>query len=105
MRYLLVGDDTKTLFVEDEKQTFAIYYVAKNNMWYDGTYILWKNRVGFDPSEPVDSMYRYGNLSCMEEIVEITHEQAKEFLSQKFTDEQMAKLFNQIKKMANRPVY
>ena len=96
MKYLLLGDDTKTLFVENEKQTFAIYYDAKNNMWYNGTYKLWKNRVGFDPSEPVDSPYRYGNLSCMEEIVNITRKQAEEFLSRKFTDAQIGKVFDQI---------
>ena len=87
MKYLLLGDDYKRLFVENDKQTFAIFYDAKNNMWYDGTYTLWKNRVGFDPSEPEDSMYRYGNSSSMEEIVVITHEQTEEFLSQKFTEE------------------
>ena len=37
---------------------------------------------GFDPSEPEDSPYRFGNTSVMMEIDEISEEKAKEIMSQ-----------------------
>ena len=88
-RYFLVGDDSKTLFMEDKVSKIAIYYNAKDNKWYEGTYKLWQCRVGFDPSEPSDSIYRYGNLSYMEDIVEITESEAEQFLGRKITKEEI----------------
>ena len=68
MRYLLVGDYTKILFAEDEVSEVAIYYNVREDKWYENTYLLWEKRIGFDPSEPEDSIYRYGNIPCIEEI-------------------------------------
>ena len=85
MKYYLVGDTIQKLFIEDEMTKIAIYYNPNDNKWHEGTYILWKNRVGYDPSEPVDSIYRYGNGSCMEKIVEITEAEAEQFLGRKIT--------------------
>lgn len=104
MKYLLFGDDDKLLFVEDD-DGFSIFYSPKIGLWYPGGTMLNDARVGFDPSEPEDSPYRYGNTSCMEEIVEITHEQAEVFLKEKFTEEQMIKLLKQIRKMVSKPIY
>ena len=94
MKYYLVGDTTQKLFIEDEATEIAIYYHPNDNKWYEGTYILWKNRVGFDSSEPDDSPYRYGNSSCMEDIVEITELEAEQFLGRKMNEEEIMALFD-----------
>jgi hypothetical protein len=80
MKYLLMGDDTKTLFIEDDKQLHSIYFNKHQNRWLSGGMRLWDARVGFDPSEPEDSPYRYGNGSCMPDIIEISKEEAEEFI-------------------------
>ena len=104
MKYLLMGDDNKLLFVEDD-DGFSIFYSPKIGLWYPGGSMLNDARIGFDPSEPEDSMYRYGNTSCMKTIVEITHEQAEDYLKVKFTEEQIIKPLKQIKKITNKPIY
>lgn len=76
MKYLLLGDDYKVLLIEDDKQQYSIKYDPQTNEWLPGGDELFNNRVGFDSSEPIDSPYRYGNSSCMLQIVEITHEEA-----------------------------
>lgn len=92
MKYLLLGDNYKKLFVEDDKQLFSLRYDKKADKWVDGGMILWDNRVGFDESEPEGSPYRYGNGSCMEDIVEITKEEAEEFISTPINVEELERL-------------
>lgn len=82
MKYFLLGDDYKLLFVEDN-DGFSIFYSPKIGLWYPGGTTLNDARVGFDPSEPEDSPYRYGNTSCMQTIGQITHEQAEVFFEWK----------------------
>lgn len=86
MKYLLMGDDTKTLFVEDDNRNRSIYFNKYQNKWLSGGMRLWDARVGFDPSEPEDSPYRYGNGSCMPDITEITKEKAEEYLGAKIDE-------------------
>lgn len=86
MKYLLLGDDYKTLFIEDDKQCRSIFYSNSKGEWLDGGMRLWDARVGFDPSEPEDSPYRYGNGSCMPDIVEITKEEAENFVGKKIDE-------------------
>ena len=86
MKYLLLGDDTKTLFIENDDTTKSIFYDAKNKKWRNGGTRLWDARVGFDPSEPEDSPYRYGNSSCMLDIIEISKEKAEEFMGKKINE-------------------
>ncbi len=86
MKYLLLGDDYKTLFIEDDEQQYSIRYDLKTKQWYPGGNELFNNRVGFDSSEPIDSPYRYGNSSCMRSIVEITHEEAEAFISEEIDE-------------------
>lgn len=86
MKYLLLGDDYKTLFIEDDEQQYSIRYDLKAKQWYPGGNELFNNRVGFDSSEPIDSPYRYGNSSCMRSIVEITHEEAEAFISEEIDE-------------------
>ena len=79
MKYLLLGDEHKTLFIEDDKQLYSIRYDFKSGEWCPSGNELLNNRVGFDSSEPTDSPYRYGNSSCMKPIVEISHEEAEAY--------------------------
>ena len=95
MRYLLVGDNTKILFAEDEASEAAIYYNAREDKWYENTYLLWEKRIGFDPSEPEDSIYRYGNIPCIEEI---TKAEAEQFIGRKITEEEIAEPFKKFEK-------
>lgn len=90
MRYLLLGDEIKRLFVEDDKQLFSLRYDKNTDKWVDGGTTLWDNRVGFDESEPEGSPYRYGNGSCMEDIVEITKEEAENFIKKQIDEKEIA---------------
>ena len=86
MKYLLLGDEHKTLFVEDDEKQYSIKYDPQTKGWYPGGNELFNNRVGFDSSEPIDSLYRYGNSSCMRQITEITHKEAEAFISQEINE-------------------
>lgn len=92
MKYLLLGDEYKRLFIEDDKMINSIRYDVKNEKWVDGGFTLWDNRVGFDPSEPEGSPYRYGNGSCMEDIIEITKEEAEAFISKPINELEVKRL-------------
>ena len=81
MKFFLLGDDYKRLFVEDDEQLFSLRYDMNLGEWVDGGTTLFDNLIGFDASEPEDSPYRYGNDSCMENIVEISKEEAEAFIS------------------------
>ena len=96
MKYLLLGDDYKTLFIEDNKQQYSIEYDPKTKQWYPGGNELFNNRVGFDSSEPIDSPYRYGNSSCMRSIVEITHEEAEAFISEEIDEGDVVSLLKEV---------
>lgn len=104
MKYLLLGDEHKTLFIEDDEQLYSIRYDTLSGEWHLGDNELWKNRVGFDSSEPEDSPYRYGNSSCMELIEEITHDEAEAFISKKIDETGAKRLLKQIKRMKSRPL-
>ena len=97
MKYLLLGDEYKTLFIEDEKQQCSIKYNPKTKQWYPGGNELFSNRVGFDSSEPIDSPYRYGNSSYMRSIVEITHEEAEVFIGEEIKEKDVVNLLIEVK--------
>ena len=99
MKYLLLGDEYKTLFVEDDEQLYSIRYDFKSGEWRPGGNELFNSRVGFDSSEPIDSPYRYGNSDCLKEIKVIAKEEAEAFISQKIDENGMLKLLKQIKCM------
>ena len=96
MKYLLLGDDYKSLFIEDDKQQHSIRYDKNDCKWVPGGTALWDNRVGFDESEPEDSIYRYGNGSCMKEIREITKEEAEIFISKEIDEEEVITTFRNL---------
>ena len=96
MKYLLLGDEYKTLFFEDNKQQYSIKYDPQTKQWYPGGNELFDNRVGFDSSEPIDSPYRYGNSSCMRPIIEITKEEAEAFISKEINESTLNELLKRI---------
>ena len=98
MKYLLVGDEDKTLFIEDDEQRHSIFYSEYQKKWLPGGDRLWRYRVGFDESEPEDSIYRYGNGSCMPEIKEITKEEAEAFISKKIDEKEIRRLLRFLKR-------
>lgn len=105
MKYLLLGDEHKTLFIEDDEQLYSIRYDFKSGEWRPGGNELFNTRIGFDGSEPIDSPYRYGNSSCMRSIVEITHEEAETFTSQEIDEESVEHLLREIRRINEPPVY
>ena len=95
MKYLLLGDDYKTLYVETDDQVVSLRYDKNQNKWVPGGTALFDNRVGFDPSEPEDSIYRYGNTDCMKEIKEISKEEAEAFIKQKIEEKELRNILEQ----------
>ena len=98
MKYLLVGDEYKQLYVEDDKQIHSIVYNRIDNIWVPGKNELWSFRVGFDSSEPEDSIYRYGNTDCMKTIKEITKEEAEAFIGKKIDEKEIRRLLRFLKR-------
>ena len=94
MKYLLVGDEDKILFIEDDEQRHSVFYSKYKKKWLPGGDRLWRYRVGFDESEPEDSIYRYGNSSCMPDIVEITKEEAEAFISKEINEDELRMMLN-----------
>ena len=92
MKYLLLGDDYKELFIEDDKRFKSFRYDTNKEQWVPGGTELSDNRVGFDASEPEGSPYRYGNPSCMEDIVEITKEEAESFIGKPINENELIKV-------------
>lgn len=87
MKYLLLGDDHKTLFIEDDEQLFSVYFNKERGEWLPGGTRLFDARVGFDPYEPEDSPYRYGSSSYLLDIVEISKQEAERFIGRKISEE------------------
>ena len=53
------------------------YFLLKDGAWeQDNNNEIMDRLMGYDPSEPPDSPYGIGNTSIMDEIEEITYEQA-----------------------------
>ena len=98
MKYLLVGDDYKTLYVEDDQQSHSIVYNPIDDIWVPSKNELWSFRVGFDPSEPEDSIYRYGNTDCMRTIKEITKEEAEAFIGKKINEKEIRRMLSFLKR-------
>ena len=92
MKYLLVGDDEKTLYVSDDNKHRSMFYNEYLDEWIDGGSKLWEISVGFDESEPIGSPYRWGNISSMPDIVEISKEQAETFINKKIDEGMIIKL-------------
>ncbi len=98
MKYLLFGDETKTLFIEDDERNRSIFFSKHFNEWLSGGMRLWDARVGFDPSEPEDSPYRYGNGSCMPDIEAVTKEEAESFVGFKINEVEIETLLISLNK-------
>ena len=84
MQYLLVGDDNPTLFVEDGNNAYR--YNATEDKWIFDPSTLHNARIGFDPYEPEDSIYRYGATEYLKKIVAISKEEAEKFVGKKIDE-------------------
>lgn len=71
------GEDR--LYIE-YKDHICARFLAKENKWINGENELNDARVGYDPSEPEGSFYRYGNSSCMYKLREISKEEAEKLV-------------------------
>ena len=93
MKYILViKDGYKMLFIEDDRELYSVRYDKIDKKWVKGGTYLNDARLGYDPSEPPESPYRFGNLSCMADLVKITKEEAEEFISSPIDEEEVSKL-------------
>ena len=91
MKYILLGDECKRLFIEDDEQQISFRYDPKKGEWVFGGSVLNDNRHGFDASEPEGSFFRSGNSGVMEPMKEITKEEAEAFLSMPIDGEALQK--------------
>lgn len=58
-------------------------HLYDNGVWKpDGRSVIRDLLIGYDPYEPDDSPYKIGNISIMDEIEEITEEQAVQLMEQ-----------------------
>ena len=72
------------------KQEEGRYYIFTNWRWYpDGDSLIMDRLVGYDPSEPPDSPYRFGNGSIMAQMDEISYERAKELIGEDIFEKTM----------------
>ncbi|MBO6300213.1 MAG: hypothetical protein J6N53_15395 [Lachnospiraceae bacterium] len=63
------------------KQEDGRYYIFRNGKWDpDRGNLIMDRLTGYDPSEPSESPYRFGNGSVMAEMDEITDQRAMELI-------------------------
>ena len=94
MKYILLGNDFKVLYIESDDGAASVRYNKSEKKWYRTGSDLNDARVGFDPYEPEGSPYRYGCLDCMKELTYITKEEAEEFISSSIDEEKIKRLLN-----------
>lgn len=95
MKYLLLGDESKRLFVESDNQIYSIWYNVNEERWVQGKTELFDARIGYDPYEPDDSIYKYGATEYLLDIVQITKEEAEKFISKKIDEDLIAVMLNE----------
>ena len=62
-----------------EKDSGYHDYLYKDKGWIpDKDCVIMDHLVGYDPYEPADSPYKFGNLSIMDKIEEISYEEVME---------------------------
>ncbi|MBQ6492241.1 MAG: hypothetical protein IJI92_00015 [Erysipelotrichaceae bacterium] len=76
IRYYKIHDPNVLGMSEDRK-----YYLYINGKWEkDSNYIIFGKLNGYDPYEPEGSPYGWGSTSVMDEIEEISEEEAKRIM-------------------------
>ncbi len=66
---------------EEDNDEGTKYYLWQDGQWVpDEKSVIFGYFMGFDPTEEDDSPYAVGNTSIMDEIEEITEEQAQEIM-------------------------
>lgn len=95
MKYLLLGDESKRLFVESDNQIYSVWYNVNEERWVQGKMELFDARIGYDPYEPDDSIYKYGATEYLLDIIQITKEEAEKFISKKIDEDLIAAMLNE----------
>ena len=95
MKFLLLGDESKRLFVESDNQLYSVWYNTSEEKWIQGKTELFDARIGFDPYEPDDSIYKYGATEYLLDIVQITKEEAEKFISKTIDEELLATMIHE----------
>lgn len=58
------------------------YWIYRNGEWEKDTRNMVSDMIyGFDPSEPEDSPYGFGDTTIMDEIEQISYEEAMEYIN------------------------
>ncbi|MBE5850310.1 MAG: hypothetical protein E7298_09155 [Lachnospiraceae bacterium] len=66
------------------KKESGEYFLFENGQWImDTESIIRDHLAGYDPSEPADSPYAIGCTDIMDEIREISQDEAKELMEEK----------------------
>ena len=82
--YYLIKGRTLGKRVKDTDKSFGTDYLYSNGEWvYDNANVIMDKLMGYDSWEPPGSPYWDMSATVLDEIEEITEEQALEFLKKK----------------------
>ena len=70
--------------------------IKKEKKWIKGKTELFDARVGYDPYELEDSIYKYGTGEYLLDIIQITKEEAEAFISECIDEDDIAYLIHLI---------
>ena len=89
-------EETKTVYYliydcviakRDMEADYDRDYIFREGKWVeDSDHVVMDHLVGYDPSEPEDSPYRFGSTSVLMEMDEISFEQAAPIINQQILD-------------------
>lgn len=83
--YYLIHD--KVIAKREKDGDYDRDYILRAGRWVeDSDHVITDHLVGYDPSGPVDSPYRFGSISVLMEIDEISEEQAIPIINQQIMD-------------------
>ncbi len=79
--YYLIWE--RTVAKREKNEEYYKDYLFENGRWIkDEEHIIADHLIGFDPTEPEDSPYRYGSTSVLMEMDEISEKDAIRIMNQ-----------------------
>ena len=94
MKYLLLGNQYQNLYIEDDQRLYSYRYDKEKQCWVNGGTTLNEARWGYDDSEDDCSMYRYGSSTSLLDIIEISKEEAEQFINHPIDEQYLINLLN-----------
>lgn len=83
--YYLIHD--RVIAKSERGGEYSREYILRDGKWVDDSdHVIMDHLAGYDPSEPEDSPYRFGNTSVLMEMDEISLEQAIPIINQQILD-------------------